>query len=117
MPLDLLDAIRANLAREGVVMANYVARVKKRCQKRVAQSRGFLRDLSNRVLSKTCSAGPPVTAAEAEARDYQYPMCGSRVRGEGALLAEGRAVPCSCASPEWISRQRVRGVFADEQSQ
>jgi hypothetical protein len=54
------------------------------------------------------------STAEAEERDYQCPLCSSRVRGEGARLVDGKVVPCSCASAEYVARLRERGTFARE---
>lgn len=39
--------------------------------------------------------------------NYRCGLCGSRVPGEGARLIDGKCVPCSCASPEWIAHQRA----------
>ena len=116
--IEVLDAIRLNLYTTGVDMSDFVVEVKKHVQNQWRNPSGFLRDLSKRYRAKTRVAGAPVTAAEAAERTYQCPLCASRVRGEGAVLGDDRkAAPCTCASPEWIARQRARGVFAEETAQ
>ena len=58
------------------------------------------------------------TAAEAAARDYKCLRCFSRTPGESAVPSQGgKLVPCECASPEYIERQRARGVFEPEDTQ
>jgi len=112
---DLLHAIRANLELFGVSSGDFVVEVRKHTQNAWRNPPGFLRDLSKRFRTKTRAAAGPVTAAEAAARDYRCLLCHSRTPGEGAVPGEGgRLVPCACASPEWISRQRARGVFEPE---
>jgi hypothetical protein len=113
MTVEVIDAIRLNLELTGVGMSEFVAETKKHAKNEWRNPPGFLRDLSRRFRAKTCVAGGPVTAAEAAERNYLCTLCASRVRGEGAVLGEdGRPAPCACASPEWIDRQRRRGVFA-----
>ena len=48
------------------------------------------------------------------AKNYQCPVCHSKTPGEGAVLINDKSVPCECASPEWIARQRARGIFEPE---
>ena len=115
IPIAVLDAIRVNLELTQVRMADFVAKVKKsHLHGNWRNPAGFLRDLSKRFRSKTRPASAPVTAAEAEEKNYRCQFCDSRVRGEGALLIDGKLVPCTCASPEWIERKRERGIFALE---
>jgi hypothetical protein len=116
--IDLLDAIRVNLECANVSISDFVAEVKKHAQNEWRNPPGFLRDLSKRYRAKTRVAGAPITAAEAALQNYRCAVCSSRTPGEGALLIDGKAIPCSsCASPEWIARQRARGVFAGEITQ
>jgi hypothetical protein len=110
----LLDAIRLNLEMKGVSPSDFVAEVRKHAANEWRNPAGFLRDLSKRFRAKTRAATGPVTAAEDDARKYQCPICHSRTPGVGAVLIDGKSVPCSCASPEYITRQRERGVFAAE---
>jgi hypothetical protein len=114
--IEVLGAIRENLELRGVGMGDFVAALKEsHIQSEWRTPAGFLRDFSKRFRSKTRVAARPVTAAEAEARDYKCPLCHSKTPGEGAVLADGKEVPCSCASPEYIARKRARGVFAPEE--
>ncbi len=114
----VLDAIRLSLELAGVSMGEFVSGVRKHVQNEWRNPAGFLRDLARRFRAKTRPAGDPVTAAEADEKNYRCQICGSRVRGEGAVPGpNGTAIPCQCASPEYIARQRARGVFAGEQSQ
>jgi hypothetical protein len=113
----VLDAIRLNLELNGVSMGDFVGEVKNHVENWWRNPAGFLRDLSKRFRAKTRSAGAPVTAAEAEEENYRCPICSSRVRGEGSRFIDGKFVPCSCASLEYIARQRERGVFGDETAQ
>jgi hypothetical protein len=111
--LAVLDAIRVNLECTQVSMDDFLAEVRKHVKNEWRTPAGFLRDLSQRFRAKTRLAGAPVTAAEAEEKNYRCQFCGSRIRGEGAILdANGKMAPCRCASPEYIARQRDRGVFA-----
>jgi hypothetical protein len=113
--VELLRAIRTNLELAGVPIADFVAAVRKQAPNKWRNPPGFLRDLSKRFHAKTRVAAQPVTAAEAAARDYQCPKCFSRRQGEGAVPGcDGLPVPCTCASPEWIARQRARGLFVAE---
>jgi hypothetical protein len=111
--LDVLSSIRSNLELTVVTMDDFVLEVRKHAKNDWRNPSGFLRDLSKRFRAKTHPASAPVTAAEAEEKSYRCPHCGSRARGEGAILdADGKPAPCSCASPEYVARQRERGVFA-----
>jgi hypothetical protein len=111
---EVLDAIRLNLELACVPMSDFVAEVKKHARNEWRIPAGFLRDLSRHFRSKTQTAGSPVTAAEAAEKKYQCPQCRSRVRGEGAVLdVHGKAVPCVCATEEYIARQRARGIFSE----
>jgi hypothetical protein len=114
----LLDAIRVNLECGRVSMGDFLVEVRKHVRNEWRNPPGFLRDFSQRFRAKTRLAGAPVTAAEAEEKNYRCEFCGSRIRGEGVILdANGKMAPCSCASPEYIARQRERGVFAGESPQ
>jgi hypothetical protein len=98
MTIDLLDVIRVNLEFTGVSMNDYVIEVKKHAQNKWRNPAGFLRNLSSRFRAKTRAATEPVTAAEATARNYRCSLCGSRVRGEGAVSEvwrESNGVPSS----------------------
>jgi len=111
----LLDAIRLNLEMKGVSPSDFVAEVRKHAVNEWRNPAGFLRDLSKRFRAKTRAAAGPVTAAEAVARDYRCHKCFSKTPGEGAIrTVDGQWEPCACASPEWIARQRERGIFAPE---
>jgi hypothetical protein len=113
--IEVLSAIRETLELTSVGMGEFVSALKEsHIQSQWRNPAGFLRDFSKRFRSKTRVAARPVTAAEEEARNYQCPLCHSKTRGEGAVLTEGKWVPCACASPEWIARQRARGVFPPE---
>jgi len=114
----VLDAIRLNLELHQVSMGDFVAEVRKHARNGWRNPPGFLRDLSKRFRAKTRLAGAPVTAAEAAEQSYRCQFCGSRTPGEGALLIDGKKVaPCSCASEDYIARERARGVFTQETSQ
>jgi hypothetical protein len=116
--IDVLSAIRSNLELRGVSLDDFVLEVRKHAKNDWRNPAGFLRDLSKRFRAKTRSACAPVTAAEAEEKNYRCPHCSSRVRGEGVILdGNGKLAPCSCASPEYIARERERGVFAEENPQ
>jgi hypothetical protein len=113
---ELLRAIRVNLELSGVSVDDFVVEVRKHTQNKWRNPAGFLRDLSKRFRSKTRAAADPVTAAEAEAKNYRCPICGSTVRGQGGVAdGNGSFVPCTCASPDWIAEQRGRGVFAPQE--
>jgi len=115
--INLLDVIRVNLECTSISMNDYVAEVRKHAQNEWRNPAGFLRNLSHQFCAKTCIAPGPVTAAEAAARNYKCQVCGSTNPGEGVLLVDGKFVACSCAGPEYIARQRNRGVFAEETPQ
>ena len=109
----VLDAIRVNLELNRVSTHDFIAEVRKHTANEWRNPAGFLRDLSKRFRAKTRAAADPVTAAEDQARKYQCPICHSKTPGEGAVLIDGKSVPCSCASPEYIARQRERSVFTE----
>ena len=114
----VLDAIRVNLELNRVTMGEFVSGLRAHLAGNWKNPAGFLRDLSKKFRAKNQRASEPVTAAEAEEKNYRCEFCGSRVRGEGAILQPGgKTVPCQCASPEYIARQCARGVFAEEPSQ
>jgi hypothetical protein len=110
----VLDAIRLNLELTGVEVGDFVSEVTKHPGNDWQNPAGFLRDLSKRFRAKTRPASAPVTAAEAEKRNYRCARCDSSVPGEGVILDGNRMVPCSCASQEYIRRLRDRGIFAPE---
>jgi hypothetical protein len=114
---EVLEAIRNNLELSQVTMREFVAEVKEHAQNPWRNPAGFLRDLSKRFRAKTRSTSAPVTAAEAEERNYRCKICGSPVRGQGVRLVGGKEVPCSCASPEYIAYLRTRGIHAAEARQ
>ncbi len=114
----VLDVIRLNLELNRVTMGEFVSGLKTHLAGNWKNPAGFLCSLSRNFLSKSQPAADPVTAAEAADRNYRCPLCHSTVRGEGVVLGpNGKPVPCSCASPEYIERQRGRGVFAKETAQ
>ncbi len=114
MSVELLQLIRADLEVRSVTVSEFVTAVKKHTGNRWTNPAGFLRNFSKNFRSKTRSVTDPVTAAEAEERNYKCPSCGSRVRGEGLLLDSGqKAKPCPCASPEYIQRMREKGFLAE----
>ncbi len=110
----VLDAIRGNLGSNSVTMEEFVAEVRKHRRGRWDNPPGLLRDLSKRFRSATRSASAPLTAAEAAERNYRCQFCKSTKRGEGAILENGKAKPCVCASEEYVAHQRARGIFRDE---
>ena len=114
---ELLHAIRANLELSGVSLGDFVVEVRKHTQNAWRNPPGFLRDLSKRFRAKTRLASAPLTVAEVIAKNYQCSVCHSKTPGEGAVLIDGKSVPCECASPEWIERQRARGIFDPENTQ
>lgn len=108
----VLDAIRVNLELNRVPMDEFVSGLRAHLAGNWKNPAGFLRDLSKRFRSKNQQATGPVTAAEAEEANYRCDICGGRVRGEGIVIGhDGRWLPCRCAAPEWVARQRARGVF------
>jgi hypothetical protein len=107
----VLDSIRGNLADRGVSVERFVEEVRRHKVSNWKNPSGFLRNLSKTFRMKTASAGPAVTAAKAAVRDYQCPHCGSRTQGQGAVLIDGKPVPCRCASPEYVQKLIERGVF------
>ena len=109
-----LDAIESLLSFTGVPWEAFVAEARRHDWKRLTNPTGFLKKLARNFRLKTQAASAPVTAAEAADKDYRCQVCGSTVRGEGARLIDSKLVPCSCASPEWIARQREGGVFPPE---
>lgn len=113
----VLDAIRLHLEVNRVTMGEFVSGLQSHLAGNWKNPAGFLRDLSKKFRAKNQPASDPITATEAAEKNYKCGVCGSTVRGEGARLIDGKPVPCSCASPEWITRQRARGVFAEEPSQ
>ena len=116
--IEVLRAIRETLELTGVGMGEFVSALKEsHIRNEWRNPAGFLRDFAKRFRSKTRVAARPVTAAEAESRDYKCPLCHSTTPGEGIVSIDGKWVPCKCASPEYIARQRDRGVFPPETPQ
>ncbi len=114
----VLDAIRVNLGLTGVSFGDFVAEVRKHITNAWRNPAGFLLHLSKRFRARTRPASDPVTAAEAEKKNYRCSICHSTVRGQGAVLDDDRnEVPCVCASPDWIERQRARGLFRKRPAQ
>jgi len=115
--LAVLDAIRLNLERNRVSMAGFVSGLRSHLAGNWKNPAGFLLSFSKQFRSKSQPASDPVTAAEAAERNYKCAICDSGVRGEGAILSSsGKAVPCQCASPEYITQMRTRGIFAKDES-
>jgi hypothetical protein len=112
--IDLLTAIRGDLESGGVSFGEFLAEVRKHSANEWRNPPGFLRSLSKRFRAKTRPASDPVTAAEAEEINYRCLLCDSRIRGHGARFVDGKVVPCSCASADYIAHQRERGVFSEE---
>lgn len=103
-----LDAIESILFGAGVSWEAFVADV--RCHSWRDRAKKF------RTLNRKSNA--PITAEEAAEKAYKCQHCGSAVRGVGAVPGpNGKPVPCSCASPDWIARQRARGVFGEDTPQ
>jgi hypothetical protein len=114
----VLDAIRVNLGLTGVSFGDFVAEVQKHITNAWRNPAGFLLHLSKRFRARTRPASDPVTAAEVEQKNYRCSICHSTVRGQGAVLDDDRnEVPCVCASPDWIERQRARGLFQKRPAQ
>lgn len=118
IPVVVLSAIRTNLELTQVTLDEFVDELKKHhLQGNWRNPAGFLIDFSRRYRSKIRSASAPLTAAEAEEKNYRCLICSSTVRGEGVRLVDDKLVPCSCASHEYISRERERGIFSEETPQ
>jgi hypothetical protein len=111
---ELLHAIRANLELSRVNLGDFVVAVRKHSQNKWRNPPGFLRDFSGRFSAKTRQSSAPLTAAEVIAKNYQCSVCHSKTPGEGAVLIDDKWIPCTCANPEYIARQRERGVFEPE---
>jgi hypothetical protein len=109
-----LDAIEVMLFRQGVTWEAFVADARGHSWDRINNPVGFLKNRAKNFRGLTGASSRPVTAVEAAAQAYRCQSCGSRVPGQGAQLVGGREVPCVCASPEYIERQRARGIFAAE---
>jgi hypothetical protein len=112
--LEVLTAIRGDLELSGVSFGAFLAEVKKHSANPWRNPPGFLRSLSKRFRAKTRPASDPVTAAEAEEQNYKCPLCFSRIRGEGIRLVDRKAVPCECATAEYIARQTALGTFGED---
>jgi hypothetical protein len=115
--IEVLTAIRGDLELSGVSFGAFLAEVRKHSANEWRNPPGFLRSLSKRFRAKTRPASDPITAAEADEINYRCSLCGSRIRGQGALLVGGKAAPCSCASAEWIAHQKAKGLFSEEPPQ
>lgn len=110
-----LDAIESILFGASITWETFVADIRGHSWERIRNPIGFLKNRAKHfhALNRTCCG--PVTASEAADRDYRCNECGSTVRGEGVLIGADREwVPCKCASPEYVARQRARGVFRKE---
>lgn len=108
----VLDAIEHSLATNGATLDEFVVELRKHTQGRWRNPAGFLRDLAQKLKRKSATASKPVTAQEAADANYRCEKCGSRTRGEGLALVEGKVAACTCATPEYIARQIERGTFA-----
>lgn len=115
--IDLLTSIRGDLELSGVSFDDFVAAVRKHSANDWRNPPGLLRSLSKRFRAKTRPASAPVTAAEAKEQNYKCPLCFSTIRGEGLRLVGRRAVPCECASAEYIARQTDLGTFREDTPQ
>src|SRR5258706_2602080 len=115
--IEVLDAVRLCLEVNGVSPNDFVRELRGHINGRWLNPAGFIRDLAQRFRAKTMFASAPIRAAEAEERNYQCSICGSDRRGEGALFVDGREIPCACADPNWIEKQRARGFFKDESAE
>jgi len=117
--IEVLRTIREDLELTGVGMGEFVVALKEsHIQNEWRNPAGFLRDFAKHFRSKTRVAARPLTAAEAEVRNYQCKICFSKTPGKGILQGDnGTLKPCSCASPEYIARQRERGIFPPETPQ
>jgi hypothetical protein len=107
-----LDSIEALLAGAGVTWDTFVAEARRHSWSRVTNPIGFLKSLAKSFRAKSQLASAPVTAAEAEERDYQCPKCFSRIRGEGVRLEGTKTVSCECASPEYVRKMIERKIIA-----
>lgn len=107
-----LDAIEASLVAAGVTWEAFAADVRAHSWDRIKNPVGFLKNRAKNFRAITRRSTAPVTAAEAAVQNYRCPICSSRTPGEGARIVSGRWEPCTCAGPEYIQRQRARGVFA-----
>ena len=76
--IDLLSSIRSNLELTLVTMDDFVLEVRKHVRNDWRNPPGFLFDLSKRFRAKTRPASAPVTAAEAEEKNYRCLICSSR---------------------------------------
>ena len=110
-----LDAIEVMLFCAGVTWEVFVADVRRHSWDKIKNPVGFLKNRAKKFRALTQVSRAPVTAAQAAEKDYRCPVCASTVRGEGAVIgADGKWWACRCASPEWVARQRARGVLAEE---
>ena len=110
-----LDAIETLLNGRGITWETFAIEARKHAWNRIENPVGFLKSLAKRFGAKLPSS-PPLTAAEVDLRDYRCSACGSTKRGEGMRLVDRKPVPCSCASPEYIARHRVSGIFTQEEA-
>lgn len=106
-----LDEIESHLISKGVSWEHFASEARTHSWGRIKNPIGFLKSLAKRFKLLTRPATAPVTAAEAVDQNYQCPTCNSRVKGEGAILIDGKFQPCPCASQDYIDRQRARGLF------
>jgi GntR family transcriptional regulator len=107
-----LDSIESILFNAGVSWEIFVADLRRHSWDRITNPIGFLKDRAKKSRTLSTRSSAPVTAAEAAERAYKCQSCGSAIRGIGAVAgSDGKPVPCECASPDWIARQRARGVF------
>jgi hypothetical protein len=113
-PVADLDAIEATLVGVGITWDAFVADIRGHAWDRITSPIGFLKNRAKKFRALTRATSRPVTAAEAAIKNYRCPLCSSTVPGEGARRIDGKTVPCSCASPEYVARQRARGVFAED---
>jgi hypothetical protein len=106
-----LDSIESALGAAGATWEAFVAEVREHAWDRITNPVGFLKHFAKNFRLKTQAASAPVTADEAAVRDYKCSKCFSKTPGEGLRWEAGKALPCECANPEYVARQRARGIF------
>jgi len=102
---EVLDEVSSNLG--GAVTQEFVDEIKPHIGNNLTNPVGFIRKRSRRRIR-------PASAPETVKYKCSVPTCGSTVRGEGIRLVNGRPVPCTCASPEYIRKMIAKGELCAE---